>query len=783
VLGGAEMDVMTEDQVRDYANSILEFKDTETAKAGVGQITTFNQLGFKGVNDKPDGWYLPNNTSFPAIILETKAAKHQLKENHVNELIKNCEIVKTKYKNVIGILYNGIEIRVFKENKEIPTQPMLQNKEYYLSFFENSKIDKNMIYTLTKKINDTLHFDFGVKNLYHRMVFTACTLVAKRYGATLHKGMNFKTFQMSIQSTLHESFQAEVRQRNKLNVLLEVYGEIKMNSSGDQSSIDKFIDWVSEISDSINSDYWNGEDVMAIFFNEFTRYKGKSEKGQVFTPDHITSFMYKLLEVNMVDSILDAACGSGSFLVKSMCNMIKQAGGLSTNTAKKIKESQLYGIEFDREIFALACANMLIHKDGKTNLEQLDSRKAEAIKWIRSLSFNEDTSLRKHHITKVLMNPPFENKYGCLDIVENVLNNVKNGIDCAFILPDNKLEKNKNKASRILSKHRLIKIIKLPENIFSGVTTSVFVFKSGEAQNDNKIFACYIQDDGFETVKNQGRHDVKDRWNDLEDIWIDIIYRRSGDSSIQWLDPNENLSFVVADEKFDIKDNDFRKVILDYVLYNYNIDAKLFKEKVSNKLLYYFDCEFTPNETKILNVLDKYRESSRKNTLPELNIDTWKPFTIEALICPQKISKPEKRTYASYEEGETPFVASGNYNNGVVGFVQVKEGESVDAGNCITVSAVDGSSFYQKKDFLGRGGGGSSINIIRHEQINEFIGVFLSTVIGKVCSKYKFADMCSAAALKKEVLYLPVKENEPDWDFMESYVKSVPLFELVSNKI
>lgn len=79
--------------------------------------------------------------------------------------------------------------------------------------------------------------------------------------------------------------------------------------------------------------------------------------------------MYRILEVNKDDRVLDACCGSGGFLVKAMANMIQEAGGLQTDKAKKIKSSQLFGIEFDREIYALACANMLIHKDGKTNLD------------------------------------------------------------------------------------------------------------------------------------------------------------------------------------------------------------------------------------------------------------------------------------------------------------------------------------------------------------------------------------------------------------------------------
>lgn len=72
---------------------------------------------------------------------------------------------------------------------------------------------------------------------------------------------------------------------------------------------------------------------------------------------------------------IDPACGSGAFLVKSLSNMIIEAGGVDTNKAKEIKANRLFGIENDKEIFALACANMLIHKDGKTNLEYMDSRK------------------------------------------------------------------------------------------------------------------------------------------------------------------------------------------------------------------------------------------------------------------------------------------------------------------------------------------------------------------------------------------------------------------------
>lgn len=577
---------MTEDEVRNKAEKILKLENTDTAIAGVGQLTSFNQLGFIGIKDRPDGWYLPMNAQLPAIILETKNSKQNL-NNCVNEIIKNCNIALNKYNKVIGILYNGIDVKVFINNKEIETTSTLQNKDYYLALFNENKIDKKKIYSITKKINDSLHINFGIKNLYHRMIFTACALVAKRYGASLSKGMNYQTFHTSIHSTLASSLESSKKQNQKLSILLDVYAEIKMNSTENQEAIDNFIEWIVEISECVNSDYWNGEDVMGIFFNEFNRYKKKSESGQIFTPEHITSFMYRLIDIHKDDYVLDAACGSGGFLVKCMSKMIKEAGGINTQKAKEIKSNQLHGIEFDREIYALACANMLIHKDGKTNLEQLDTRTEKACRWIKYINPEEtdEQKLLPRKITKVLMNPPFERKYGCLKIVENVLDNVPPHTMCAFILPDKKLEK--DKSDSILKHHQLQKIIKLPENIFTeGITTSIFIFETGIPQNNKEIFGCYIKDDGLETVKNQGRHDIKDLWQEIEDKFVNIIHKQSEDDSIQWINPQEHLSYQMPEKEFTICEEDFTKTMMDYFMYQNQIEEKEFYDKLLSKVLY-----------------------------------------------------------------------------------------------------------------------------------------------------------------------------------------------------
>ena len=574
--------MITEDKVRDKARNILGLNESlKGAKADVGQLTTFNQLGFPGISDKPDGWYLPDNRNEVALILETKAEKFDIsQQKFVDELLKNVRIAQTQYAKVVGILYNGEDVRVFKGDEEVKTPNTLQHLGYYLSLYAVNTIDKEKIYQLTARINNSLHFEFGIKSLYHRMIFTACALVAERYGAGLKrlKDLGYATFHTSIHSTLSKSLAGSRKQNSKIDILLEEYSDIKMNSTDNQKAINDFIDWVVEISECVNSNEWRGEDVMGIFFNEFNRYKKKSEAGQVFTPEHITDFMYKILEVNKDDCILDATCGSGGFLVKAMANMIHAAGGMETKKASEIKSKQLYGIEFDREIYALACANMLIHKDGKTNLEQMDTRTKEAGEWMKSKP-----------ITKVLMNPPYENKYGCMNIVENVLNSVPARTQCAFILPDKKLEKaSTTQMNRILKNHRLRKVIKLPEDLFFGVgiTTSIFVFESGVGQDDKEFFACYMESDGLSTVKNKGRHDVYGKWQAIEAHWVDVVEKQSGDDTCQWVDPNEHLSYQMPLKPFEIFEEDFRKTAMDYLMFKRGIDAKEFGEKLLDTAMY-----------------------------------------------------------------------------------------------------------------------------------------------------------------------------------------------------
>lgn len=586
--------VKTEDQVRNEAHIILGFNIPEDGiNQNTGQITTFKQLGFEThnlKNHKPDGWYLPDKPGV-AIILETKSEKEDVtKQKWIEELLKNCSVVQSKHPHVVGILWNDIETNVFINGDHIDevSGKKLEHKQFYLDLVEDKSIDKNAIYTVTQRINNNLHFKFGMTDLQDRMIFTACALVVQSrdpQALLAVKNAGYDTIHAHISNKLKEAIDEDDSQRrnDKLHILIEEYDAVKMSITENKTAITEFIDDVVAIGGMVNSRHWRGEDVMGIFFNEFSRYKKKSDAGQVFTPDHITSLIYRLIEVNQDDHVLDATCGSGAFLVRAMSNMIKEAGGVSTQKAKEIKSEQLYGIELYRKVYALACANMLIHKDGKTNLRQMDAKSEDAAAFIRD-----------SNITKVLMNPPYERKYGCMKIVANVLDNVPAGTKAAFILPNTKLDKDGGK--KLLKRHTLTTIVKLPDKTFNNVSveTAIFIFEAGVKHPEHKKIAGYfIPEDGLETVKNQGRHDINGLWQDFEDYWVAAI--TNGDDprydSRVLIDPKVQLSYPEPEVPFELNMEDFMKVAMDYRIFETGMDSNLLKDTIAVNGLYGLDSE------------------------------------------------------------------------------------------------------------------------------------------------------------------------------------------------
>ena len=167
-----------------------------------------------------------------------------------------------------------------------------------------------------------------------------------------------------------------------------------------------------------------------------------------------------------------------------------------------------------------------------------------------------------------------------------------------------------------------------------------------------------------------------------------------------------------------------------------------------------------------------------KNSRLEINHSNWKEFSVSEIF---DISRPCARLATEFEEGDTPFVASGNENNGVEKYVNAKD-ITLDKKGCISVSPVDGSCFFQPVDFVGRGGAGSSIILLRNDKLKSYSALYICSVLRRVCSKYNYSSMGSASSIKNEKLKLPATPaGDPDWHYMEMYMRGVEA--IVKNKL
>ena len=122
----------------------------------------------------------------------------------------------------------------------------------------------------------------------------------------------------------------------------------------------------------------------------------------------------------------------------------------------------------------------------------------------------------------------------------------------------------------------------------------------------------------------------------------------------------------------------------------------------------------------------------------------------------------------SYKEGGTPLITSSDNNNGVMSFTDLKP----KFKDCITIGKVGCSAFYQARDFVAS----SDVTILKPKfKMNNFQGLFVVSLLSKESYKWSYGRQVRLNDSEKLKLKLPVsKEGEPDWNFMEDYIKSLP---------
>ncbi len=488
-----------------------------------------------------------------------------------------------------------------------------------------------------------------------------------------------------------------------------------------------------------------GYDILGQFYSEFIRYVyGDKKLGLVLTPQHITELFVDIANLDIQDIVYDNCCGTAGFLIKGMKKLLKLAEN-NSNKQILIKNDQLIGVEERSDMFTYACSNMMMRGDGKSSIYLGDS-----------LSQSVKNKVKEYKPTVGFLNPPYATSVSELEFIYHNLDCLeKNGV-CVAIIPISCVLSQSGKEydwkKKLLEKHTLEAVFSMPDELFnptSSTITAIVVFKAHITHSKNyETYFGYWKDDGFVKMKNLGRVDYYGKWNKIKSDWV-FNYRNKKEIA------GHNIKKVVSvDDEWCVE---------IYMETNY---GALNEEYFEKNILYYLS--FLLTNFKLKNISSDCLLNRKIN----LDIKNWQYFTLDELFVIQ--SGKGGNIYNLNIGTQCPYISSTSTNNGVIEFVNAEESE-LHKGNTITVNRTGsvGEAFFQPFPFVASR---DRVRVLIPKfTMNNYIGLFLSSIIRLEKYRFNYGRTWGTNRIKESKIKLPTDKNGvPDFEFMESYIKSLP---------
>ncbi|MBQ3605368.1 MAG: type I restriction-modification system subunit M [Muribaculaceae bacterium] len=277
-------------------------------------------------------------------------------------------------------------------------------------------------------------------------------------------------------------------------------------------------------------------DAYEYLMKNFATESGKS-KGQFYTPAEVSRVMAKVIGLSNAKNgkrttIYDPTCGSGSLLLRAMCETPEGA--------------TVYGQEKDNATVGLAKMNMILHNEIYADIKQGDT--------INDPQFKDDDQLKTFDY--IVANPPFstkswlksakaEDEYhrwgegikigippeknGDYAFLLHIVRSLKQTGCAACILPHGVLFRGNAEAQirkYLVAEKRYIKgIIGLPANLFfgTGIPACIIIIEKSEATSRKGVFMIdaksgYIKDGAKNHLREQDIRRIVDVWQSQRDV-------------------------------------------------------------------------------------------------------------------------------------------------------------------------------------------------------------------------------------------------------------------------
>lgn len=588
---------------KDYLTANIESDEWSYPKA-------FKQLGLSftpivnsktgRTHEKLDIRFVKGNVS---VLIETKVDFKRDEKAAEEQLSAYVKYEKQLTGNkTIAILANtgNDNIKVWRggvaDNTFLPDEYKLKAIEEYVEYYTSKVNDKEKVMKNTYALNELLH-THGVSEKLRSQFVGTCLLALKNGLDVSNPKLTNSQIRARIKEILESLLDTDINKALKLALLnsnvLESQDIRKLEVSSFRIILNSIKD---DILPFINDKSTAGQDLLNLFFTTFNKYVGKSDKNQAFTPDHITDFMAKVTGVNRNTRVLDPCCGSGAFLVRAMTIALEDCADMKEQ--ENVKRENIYGIEYDENVFGLATTNMLIHGDGNSNI--INGSCFDYEEWIEEAApdvilMNPPYNAQKKHLPKEFTDnwskkqreDPTKGLY-FVKYVADILNGLKKQSTIAVLLPVacaiGSSKELKNIKKQILQENTLDAVFTLPNEIFypgASASACCMVFKTGRRHEDVSnpdTFFGYFKDDGFKKKKNLGRVEQIDnetgigKWVETEEEWINLCKNRKevdGLSAVQKVSYEEEwlCEAYMKTDYSQLTDQDFQDTINNYLAY------------------------------------------------------------------------------------------------------------------------------------------------------------------------------------------------------------------------
>jgi len=765
------------DKLRDLGYYKEKGIEVEEQNSSSDRIRTLLNTASKSGSGKPGHpeFIIRKENSDVLIVIECKPEKKQHespnKDDPVNYAVDGvlhyASFLKAEF-NVIAIAFSGENsndclLSIYQWNKTGNTylakkyDDLMTYADYYSLFHatdENPLTEEELL-----KYAQTLHNelrDEAKLQESEKPIFVAALLLALENGDFLKEYpviTDPKRLARRIIESIEEALKNVQFPQKKIDTLKNEFGFITANPyltggridaenpSHENNPLHKFlVDLHTKVSPFIKKE--GNIDIMGRFYSEFLRYAGgDGSLGIILTPTHITELFCELAEVNKHSKVIDICCGTGGFLISAMHYMLKDDP--TVPEINDIHNHNLVGIETLANMFTLACANMILRGDGKTNLEQDNCFRLPL------------STLQKYQCNIGLINPPYAQKKeeeSELVFVKRLLDVLTVGGIGIAIIPLSCVTSNKENNAlkdQILREHTLKAVMSMPDTLFgdqANAVTCIVVFEAHRRHDPEKeTWFGYWKKDGFKKMRNLGRIDNKKLYETtIKKEWLDMYFNR------RVIDGVSALHAVGYQDEW---------LVEPYLKTNYaNLSVERFEDALREYATYRFRNKLTDQVTAAPYL-------TKQITLDTLN---WKEIEIRKLFT-VKGAKRTPKEELDLEVKKYPYVTTQTENNGVDGFY----GTHKNSGNVLVIdSAVKGFCSYQAQDFAAS----DHVEVltpIPPLQLNVYIALFLATVINLEQYRYSYGRKFNQDRIRNTRIRLPFKDGGPDWTFMEEYIKSL----------